>query len=222
MAGHRLSGDAGVRRCEEAGANVDDVALDHGFKEGMSNYCEPETVFQTGKRGEFFPHDMCDESPSLARRHAAGVRAYCSRANGYLAGTTGKKYNGICPADLEPAFVSEFNRGRKNYLSATIAENENTLRDLDVDIARLQSQRFMAQSRLDSLPLVQQAAVIVVDPYSGQQVATAAQPDAAVMARRNDLEMQIENFDSMIYSDRQKESGLRDTNRSLQVEMTVL
>jgi hypothetical protein len=222
MEGRRLSGDHRVRTCQDAGADVDDVALDHGFKEGMSNYCQPETVLQTGKKGEFFNEDMCESSSILRRRHAEGVRIYCQKQNGFSAGTLGKKYNGICPKDLEGAFSTEFNRGRKNYLSAVIATNESAIGDLEVQIGRLEGQKFMYNSQLMSLPNETQTAVIVTDPYSGQQIAQVASPDPSLQSRRSDLQFQIQSTESQLYQQRQQEQSLRATNRDLQVEMTVL
>ena len=71
------------------------------------------------------------EVKSLAKRHEAGVLAFCQRENAYPAGATGEKYNGICPSKLEKNFLPEFNRGRRSFIEATIASNEMAINDLE-------------------------------------------------------------------------------------------
>jgi len=223
MEGRRLSGDPKVRQCYDVEGKVDEVALDHGFKEGMANYCEPETVFQTGKKGEFFNQEMCEARVRLLREHQAGVRMYCQTANAFAAGAVGKKYNGICPKDLEAAFVPEFNRGRKNFLSATIASNESALGDIEVKLGRLQGERFMYDSQLMALPSeTSQVATTKIDPTTGIAYSQSPIIDSAIVARRNDLQLQIQNVETEISKQRSEADKLRAANRDLRVEMTLL
>jgi hypothetical protein len=44
-----------------------------------------------------------------------GLREYCQPSNGYRLGARGGGYGGICPADLEPAFVRAFDSGHQLY-----------------------------------------------------------------------------------------------------------
>lgn len=223
MEGRRLSGDHKIDQCAQNNGRVDDVALDHGFKEGMASYCEPETVFVQGKKGEFFNEDMCETRVRLQREHQAGIRIYCQKENGFSAGATGRKYNGICPKDLEQNFVAEFNRGRKNFLNATIASNESALGDIEVKIGHLESQRFMYNSQLTALPAeTSQVATAVVDPTTGIAYSQGPYVDSAIVARRNDLELQMQNIDASIAKERFEAEKLRTANRDLRVEMTLL
>jgi hypothetical protein len=55
-------------------------------------------------------------SPDLALYQAgrdAGVREYCVPANGFRLGAHGGTYNGLCPAELDRAFVSAYESGRQ-------------------------------------------------------------------------------------------------------------
>jgi len=45
--------------------------------------------------------------------HAEGVEIYCRQSNGFAVGHSGAAYQGVCPANLEAAFVSEYNAGRR-------------------------------------------------------------------------------------------------------------
>ncbi len=44
-----------------------------------------------------------------------GLAAYCTDARGYREGALGQKYLGVCPAALEPQFVTGFNLGQRIY-----------------------------------------------------------------------------------------------------------
>ena len=58
MRGDRISNDDSVSRCRKADAEMSESQLDVGFKAGMSKYCQPDTVFQTGKNGDLFNTDF--------------------------------------------------------------------------------------------------------------------------------------------------------------------
>jgi Protein of unknown function (DUF2799) len=45
-----------------------------------------------------------------------GLREYCQPANGYRIGVRGGSYVGVCPTQLEPAFVAAFDSGHQLYV----------------------------------------------------------------------------------------------------------
>lgn len=51
-----------------------------------------------------------DEAAYYSARND-GLRRYCTPAGGFLAGRTGRGYAGVCPADLERAFMPAFRDG---------------------------------------------------------------------------------------------------------------
>ena len=44
-----------------------------------------------------------------------GLQAYCTPQSGYEAGRSGQEYRGVCPADLEADFLSEYRIGAQLY-----------------------------------------------------------------------------------------------------------
>ncbi len=44
-----------------------------------------------------------------------GIQAYCTPQSGYEAGRSGGDYRGVCPADVEPGFLSEYRIGAQLY-----------------------------------------------------------------------------------------------------------
>jgi len=56
--------------------------------------------------------------PDLAAYRAGrreGLAEYCTEANGAEVGRTGARYYGVCPPDLEPAFLEGLRRGREAF-----------------------------------------------------------------------------------------------------------
>lgn len=227
MQGRRLTGDTKIVACNKAEAEIDEVALDRGFKVGMSNYCKPDTVFQTGKKGEFFNVDMCDgEQPRLLqKKHAEGVQAYCAKANGYPAGSKGTKYNGICPKNLEDAFLVEFNRGRKSFLNTSIVNNENRIDEIEGEIRRLERDRMNVATQM---ALLGNGGGVVVrevkyDPVTrSSREETRVEENETTKRRRNDLKSDLDSKERQIDSKRTEQDRLRATNREMRTELAGL
>lgn len=200
--GRRLTGDQFIMECYQADANVSDSDLDRGFKSGLSKYCQPETIYQVGRNGQFFSSEMCvGENLTLLRaRHAAGVTAYCQRSNGYSAGSAGAPYNKICPSSLEPEFLKEFNRGRKRYLSVMISENDRQISALEREINTSESELRLRRLELQRY-----------------QISSSQSPQDA--DRFNSLSSQVRNLEYTLSNKRSEQNRLKDANRQLQVEM---
>lgn len=226
LAGKRFTGDATIKKCEQAEANVDHVALDRGFKVGMEIYCDPDTAYQVGRRGDFFTVSMCDgERPRLLQqKHAEGVRAYCAKANGYNAGIAGRKYNNICPKDLETAFVPEFNKGRLSYLISRLNRAENELRSVQTDLRRIESDRFYLSSQLSSLgdgKVVTRT--VKYDPLTQtHKEETEVKADQATENRRRSLQGDLDNLTNEITRLRNREDQLRGEARDARAEIDLL
>jgi hypothetical protein len=64
-----------------------------------------------------------------------GVQRYCQPGNGYHEGRTGRKYAGVCPPDLESAFLNAYHDGRELY--GLEAKVRKVAKRLQYDRARL-------------------------------------------------------------------------------------
>jgi Protein of unknown function (DUF2799) len=65
-------------------------------------------------------------TPNLSEYQAGrndGLREYCVPANGFRLGSQGGNYNGMCPADLESAFVDAFDSGQHLYTLQSRVQN---------------------------------------------------------------------------------------------------
>lgn len=88
--------------------------------------------------------------PDLARYqqgHAEGLIHFCTGRTGFRYGSSGRAYNGVCPAELEGDFLLAYERGRELYqlrqdlrqLSREKKSNEAELGDVSNRIADLES-----------------------------------------------------------------------------------
>ncbi|MES2962653.1 MAG: DUF2799 domain-containing protein [Bdellovibrionota bacterium] len=226
MQGRRLTGDDRVKKCEAAGADINGAELSRGFKAGMANYCMPDTVFQTGKKGEFFNVEMCDgEQPRfLQKRHAEGVREYCAKTNGYSAGSTGRKYNNVCPKDLEAAFLPEFNRGRKTYLKATIENNETRITEIDSNVRGIDNERMMLMAQMSAMgngKIITRE--LKYDPITrATHEETKVTEDPETVRRRDSLRYDMERKQREIEAKRAEQEQLRKQNREMKTELATL
>lgn len=209
LEGRRITGDQFVSECYNAEADVAESALDRGFKSGMEKYCQDETVFQTGKNGNFFSGEMCTGRglTNLTAKHRAGVAEYCQKANAYAAGAKGKAYNKICPAEKEAAFLPEFNRGRKRFLDVSIAENQKLIVRLDHEISSLQNELRFKASELQRYQYVS-------GNVSGK--------DEKFIQRLNELNRERQNLEHSIRSKQSEQSRLQNKNREYNLELVKL
>lgn len=73
-------------------------------------------------------HGVAPDLDSYRAGHADGVRVYCRESNGFAVGHSGATYQGVCPADLEAAFVAEYNAGRRlNELESALASVDSRI-----------------------------------------------------------------------------------------------
>jgi hypothetical protein len=74
-------------------------------------------------------HGVTPDLEAYRAGHAEGVQNYCKESNGFAVGHSGAQYQGVCPANLEPDFLAEYNSGRRLH------DLESALSSVDSRIA---------------------------------------------------------------------------------------
>ncbi len=83
-----------------------------GFEDGSRGY----TSDRLGNhRKACAKHGVAPNFDDYQSGRREGLRQYCQPSRGFNAGANGQRYNGVCPSDLEPDFVSAFNSGHRLY-----------------------------------------------------------------------------------------------------------
>ncbi|NIL93413.1 MAG: DUF2799 domain-containing protein [Woeseiaceae bacterium] len=83
-----------------------------GYEDGSRGY----TADRLGAhRKACAKHGVTPDFAAYQRGHAQGVEAFCQPGRAFSFGENGGRYNGICPADMEPEFLEAYNAGHKLY-----------------------------------------------------------------------------------------------------------
>jgi len=117
-----LAGCAGMS--EQACLSTDWETV--GFEDGVAGR-SPATISRY--RQSCADYGIAPDLAAYRAGHDAGVQTYCRAGNGFEVGRSGWQYSGVCPAELEPAFLSAYNEGRQLY------ELEAALLAVDAQIA---------------------------------------------------------------------------------------
>jgi hypothetical protein len=153
LRGEWLNSDKLVGECRKVEAEMSESQLDLGFKNGMQKYCTADNSYKTGKNGDAFSRDLCEgpEINMLIGQYRKGINDYCAKTNGQTAGASGKKYQNVCPKELEPAFLVEYRKGRKRYVQSMIDTRQEDVRNLESKIYAKRGDLNVNKSRLSSL-----------------------------------------------------------------------
>lgn len=83
-----------------------------GFEDGAAGY-SGDRIGQ--HRKACAKHGVTPDLEAYRLGRDEGLREYCVPSNGFRLGSRGGSYNGMCPADLEPAFLDSYQSGRQLY-----------------------------------------------------------------------------------------------------------
>jgi hypothetical protein len=129
-------------------------------------------------------HGVAPNLEEYRAGHAEGVQIYCRESNGFAAGHSGAAYHGVCPADLESAFVAEYNAGRHLY------ELESALRSVDGRIAG----NYRAQENIKQELTSIAAQMVAADTTAEQRVAMVTR-SADLGRRYGELTTEIQQLE---------------------------
>jgi hypothetical protein len=160
----------------------------------------------------------------LKHRHAQGVVEYCQASNGYRAGTSGKKYNGICNKDLEKKFLPEYARGRKVYLDTAIRQREADDQALERENSGLMEQISREQLQLMMLGNRRHMEqVTITNPATGATETTWREvEDPSASFERQNVQSRISSLNYQLDANREKSRKLRDEINEMRTEAAGL
>ena len=219
MSGKRLNSDNFLLECKRVDAEISESQLDLGFKSGMTNYCKPDIVYATGKKGLFFNNEFCDPSmiKTLEGKHAEGVLAFCSPQNAFSFGASGGIYNQICPKTMESNFLGEFKKGRKKFLEQSIQENEKRLLSLNQEELKIQQMRQTKEFELRSAE-----SLYLLRPKNSIQKPGEAVPLSPEEIRINDLKHEVNRMNDQLNSVSSQRKSLQEEIFRWKKEMITL
>ena len=108
-------------------------------------------------------YNITPDLDAYMQGHEIGVQQYCTPANGYAAGQRGNKYNGVCPLQLEAAFLEAYDHGYEHYaIQSEIDDIESSIRYKSRRIDELKEEIVDLEKQVisDSTPEPQRASLL--------------------------------------------------------------
>ncbi len=109
-----------------------------GFADGQSGAA---SNMVDKRRKDCREHGLDVDLAGYAEGRARGLALYCTPEGGFAAGRAGGEYLGVCPAEAEAAFLSDFELGAK--LHALTAAREKAIADYETAVADLDQHRYL-------------------------------------------------------------------------------
>ncbi|NVJ49763.1 MAG: DUF2799 domain-containing protein [Gammaproteobacteria bacterium] len=103
-----------------------------GFEDGSRGYSSQRIASHREACAEY---GVAPDFERYMQGHKQGIRNYCVPSRGFSLGRSGSQYNNLCPADLEPSFLTAYRRG----LEVHAAEDE--VRRIERDMQALDRER---------------------------------------------------------------------------------
>ena len=101
-----------------ASMNEDECKLANWETIGYEDGSNGHTQAQIGKhRSACAKHGVAPDLAAYQQGHILGIRAYCNPSRGFSLGSNGGHYRGMCPKDVEPAFLNAYRAGKKVYIA---------------------------------------------------------------------------------------------------------
>jgi hypothetical protein len=93
-----------------------------GYEDGSAGYPGDRIA---NHRKACAKHGVAPDLALYQSGREEGLREFCRPANGYRLGAQGSGYGGVCPADLEQAFLDAYGAGRELYTLESRVSNVN-------------------------------------------------------------------------------------------------
>jgi len=135
-----------------ASMNADECAVSDwraiGFEDGSQGYAADRLG---NHRKACAKHGVMPNFDDYQSGRSEGLRQYCQPSRGFNAGASGHRYNGVCPSDLEPEFVTAFNSGHRLYtLRASVNSTNHQLNSRRSELERNEDRTISAGIELVS------------------------------------------------------------------------
>ncbi len=139
-----VSGCAAMNKNECLNAQWQSV----GYEDGAKGYTASHIGEYRKSCAEF---NVSPDLEAYTQGRLRGLTQWCTPSNGYLQGTRGAIYNGICPKKLETDFELAMNHGREVYdYRKKINQQETVIDGLNKDFNHIEKQIYNMESELVS------------------------------------------------------------------------
>jgi hypothetical protein len=119
-----------------------------GYEDGARGY----TADQLGNRRKACAkHGVAPDFEAYQAGREEGLRQYCQPSRGFSLGSSGARYNGVCPGYMEADFVDAYNSGRQLHtLRARVVSATNQINARKRELVNTKDRIRSAEVRLIS------------------------------------------------------------------------
>jgi hypothetical protein len=103
-----------------------------GYEDGVAGYSGSRIA---DHRKACAKYGVAPDLDAYQSGRTSGLREFCVPQNGFHVGAHGGTYNGVCSAQLEPAFLDAYETGRElRRLRTRVSNTENRIGSLNTEI----------------------------------------------------------------------------------------
>jgi hypothetical protein len=152
-----------------------------GYEDGVAGY-SGDRIAQ--HRKACAKHGVTPDLAQYQDGRNEGLREYCQPSNGFRVGANGGSYAGICPIDLDAAFVGAYESGRKlHYFEARVANATNEINSKRRELNHVEDQ------------MVRKSALVVADDSTAELRAQALVNTRQLAERAGRLKSEIKELE---------------------------
>jgi Protein of unknown function (DUF2799) len=159
-----IAGMTALAGCSSMSAN-ECLATDWrtvGYEDGVVGYSGNRIGQYRKACGE---HGVTPDLNQYQSGRDQGLQEFCKPLNGFRTGARGKGYNGVCPAQLDPAFMEAYESGRQLYsLRSRVGSTADEIDSMRVELGTIDKDLISVGARiLDPTITHEQRAQFLID-----------------------------------------------------------
>ena len=113
-----------------------------GFEDGVQGYNSSRLGTH---RKACAKHGVAPNFEAYQSGRQQGLREFCQPSRGFNVGASGTRYNGVCPVDMEPEFVTAYNSGHRLYnLRSSVNATTRNIDSRRAELERIEDRTVVA------------------------------------------------------------------------------
>ena len=185
---------------EDECLTVDWTAI--GYEDGSRGY----TADRLGShRKACAKHGVTPDFAAYQRGHAEGVEDFCQPGRAFSYGESGGRYNGICPADMEPEYLEAYNAGHKLYsLRSSLSAADSMIYSKEQEMEDAEKRIVEAEVALISDETTAEDRILLLNELKdlALRIGELEQEIEQLVADRARIEQELRYYESTITANR--------------------
>ena len=169
-----------------------------GYEDGSRGYAADRLG---SHRKACAKHGVTPDFSAYQSGHAQGVEAFCQPGRAFSYGESGGRYNGICPADMEPEFVEAYNAGHKLYsLRSSLSAADSMIYSKEQELENAQKRIVEAEVALISDETTAEERIVLLNELKdlALRMGELEEEIEQLVADRARIEQELRHYESSL------------------------